>query len=792
MKRRFEPYKRTLVAFPGILARHLFIFVNGIIIAVVFLLWNFGQHEPALFFGAVLLVNMLMGVVQDTQAKFELEKLQLLTALTVIRLDDDGVEREIMHDEVRKGDKLKLRLGDQVPCDGVLLNANGFEVSEAMLTGESDSFPRNEGDKVRAGDIVTAGTALIAAVDVYSESEIAQMTSEAKEYVAEQSPIQQAVNTIITYSGYILVLCIGIVLLRGFLVQDPAIRIVNNIGSLASIIVPQGLMVITTLLFALGAASYKSRQVLFQEINATEKLGRIRNLGMDKTGTLTDNTLTVDRLCTPDGVDVEEVCVLAAAYTAASGDTTQTSAAIGAHLARDVSALHIVASVPFSSWRRYGAVTVVTDHGPTNVLAGPPDAFVSIADRDDHRAWLTDLVNTETAKGHRMLCFARGEGDLPQQLDHAKATLLGVFVLTSGLRPGIQESIRFFQDRGIRIRIISGDHPETVRSVARAAGVAQTDQLITGPELDRMSDDELATHVHSYTIFARIFPKQKVRIVDALKKDGFTAMVGDGANDALAIKRADLGIAMFDGAPATRRLAGVILMNNSFTALPGAVTLADNFIRHLEVYATIFTGGSIAGLTLLVAVTMMGYTFPLLPLNITLTNYFVIGLPGMLIAYWAVRPQGEVKKASTVGFLRRIMPYTVLGGILAGLGQAVVFAWSTPVVKAGDTNSLVLFALIATGYAFFVLAPRVYRGALIAAERWHLASLALFELVLLWAVFHFPLALRFFMISDLRFYPVPTEAALVATAVTCVALAAAAWGLGMMERRRETNVVNSE
>jgi len=532
-------------------------------------------------------------------------------------------------------------------------------------------------------------------------------------------------------------------------------------------LVPQGLVVITTLFFALGAASYRSRKVLFQEINATEKLGRIKNLCMDKTGTLTNNQLAVDTFALPPGGNDEEARAYISAYIQGSQDTSDTIRAvktfIGDSMVHDIAVQN---AIPFSSWRRFGAVEF-SEHGTSlTVVVGPPDALIEGVQDADQRAWLQALIAEHTRQGQRMLCFARSTtpGLLPD-VAHTALTVYAVCTFKSELRPGIQEAVNFFQERGVGLRIISGDHPETVRAVAHAAGVRNTDKVVTGAELDTWTDEEFADWVRAYWIFARISPSQKVRIVDALKLDGFTAMVGDGANDALAIKRADLGIAMFDGAPATRSLAGVVLMNNSFTALPGAVTLADNFIRHIEIFTALFVMSSFGSFFLFLFMSLFGRAFPLLPLNVTVINYFMVGLPGVLIAYWALKPDAEVKKASTVHFLERILPLSLIGGVILGLGETVVYFVGDVASRADASNMLILFSMSIFGLAFFDCIPRVYRGVITRLERVHLAYLALAEIIVAFLILSFPIVRQFFTLSE----RIPsTMSVLNASAVTLV------------------------
>jgi|GEM_PF-430496 len=778
----FEPYKKTLLGIGPIIFRHVFLLVNGVIFTVVVLLYIFNNKEAAIFLGIIIAFNICLGIIQDTRARIALEALQLLTALRVIRINQDGSETLILSELVEKGDHVRLRLGDQVPCDGVLLFEDGLEVSQALVTGESDSSPRAKGSKVEAGDVVTAGTGILDVQSAFRDSKIYKMMEEAKKYSASPSPIQQAINKVIKYTGYMLLAVIVFVVCRGLITHEAAVKIVLNVGALASTIIPQGLVVITTLLFAFGASSYSKRNVLFQEINATEKLGRIKNLCLDKTGTLTENFLTVEDLYIREGISREEAFWLTDMYILGSGDSSQTIVAVKKHIGEqsvksssnvvtDNSSHNskILGALPFSSWRQYGVVEVDShDSGQagirTSVFVGPPDIFLAYISDSGDKKWLENILAKYKGSGKRLLCVAKSsyrveqksglpDRDLPRELTGIDLSVVSIFVLQSALREGISKAIKFFQDRGIHLRIISGDNMDTVQTVAASAGVKNTGAAVTGKDIERWLDEEkrgisnFDKKVGENTIFARIIPEQKVKIIESLKKNGFTAMVGDGANDVLAIKKADLGIAMFDGVSAARRLAGVILMKNSFTDLPGAVELADNFIRNIEIFAGIFINQSFLGLFFFILISSFGYPYPLTPLNITLINYFAVGIPGMLIGYWAIRPSGKILPASTESFLSKVLPFVIWCSIIEAIGVAVVFALSPTYLKLAGSNTLVALAFIVCGFIFFALAPKVYRGVQTNKEKLHLLYLAIFEIVALLILLKIPLIVRFFDVT---------------------------------------------
>ncbi len=739
-----KPYRETVKAFPLIFCRHAFLFVNGIIFSVVVLLYMFGVKDSALFLGIITLINMTMGITQDVKSKYSLEKLQLITALQFVRITLGGDEL-VYGEDLKKDDHIKIKLGDQIPIDGSVLESTNLEMSSALITGESDSVSKKIADKLFAGEIVTAGSGTVVLESTYDESRIAQMTKTIKEYSATESPIQNSVSRIIKISSFVLVAIIAFVVVRGFVIHESYIVIVNNIGALASVVIPQGLVVITTLLFAFGAASYSSKHVLFQEINATEKLGRIKNLCMDKTGTLTSSMLAVEKMYVAGKYTEERAYELTELYIKGSGDSSKTVDAIRGFLVKSNSLFDITHTIPFSSWRQYGVVSFRDGGLDSSVFLGSPEVFFQYIVNKDELVWLQKIATEHTNKGERVLCLVScSEKFSADTLSGSQLSVVAVYALSSELREGIQESITFFQERGVLIRVITGDNPQTAVSVARAAGVNNPEHVITGTEMQEWSEDDYRNNSKKYTIFARIIPEQKVKIIEALKLDGFTAMVGDGANDALAIKKADLGIAMFDGVPATRRLAGVILMNNSFSALPGAVTLADSFICNIEILSSLFMNQAFVGTFFFVLVSIFGYTYPILPLNITVTNYFTIGLPGTLIAYWALRPSGVIKPSNTDSFIQKVLPFPLVSSILQAITMFCIFMILPLSVRLMSSNMFVLFSLILCGFVFFTMTPHMYLGFISRIHKIHFAVLLGVEAVLLYVLLKIPFVVHFF------------------------------------------------
>ena len=781
----FNISKRQFQAIVAIISRNAFLLINAIVTAVVILLTFFGDTQEGVFLGFITILNIGIGCFQEINSWVALERLQLLAAPRVVRIKragdketaggemTTGGEEIILVEAVTVGDIIKLAIGDQIPCDGTLLSSHGFEINEALITGESTVFLRKPGDEVFAGGIVTSGAGTLEVKKVFAESRIALMTKSVKKYALILSPIQYSINTIIRYISYILIIIIIFVIARGYLINEATIDIVRNVGALTSMLLPQGMVVIVTLLFSYGAAHLYRKNVLLQEINATEKMGRIKNLCMDKTGTLTDNNLVLEHQYVAPGVKDAYCQESILAYVTSTQDSSQTIETIKKTFAHKTYSGSIIKDVSFSSTRQFGGVRVRDEFGERTILVGAPDIFLPYVESAKDRQWISSYINTEAAVGKRLLCFAVMEGsDIPSTLVGVKLSPVSIFVLHNDLREGVVEAVSFFQDRGVVIRIISGDNPRTVQSVAHNAGVHNTESVITGAELELWSADDFTKRAKDYRIFARIKPEQKERIIEALKLTGFTAMIGDGANDALAIKKSDLGIAMFDGAQATRQVASIVLVKNSFSDLPNGVKLADSVIQNIQICASIFFNQILLGFFFFVALTILGESFPFTPLNITFINYFTVGFPTAFIFYWIVKPVRPQLVAGSTSFMKQVIPFAFVSAIPQVFVAIAAFYESLEHVQPNAPTSLVAISFISLGVIFFMFAPEVYSCPITGPQKRQFLLLIVFEIIAISILVNISLAQSFYNIdapslqSVIEFVPLLAVYALIQAVVT--------------------------
>jgi cation-transporting ATPase E len=680
--------------------------VNGIFLVVTLLLIGFKEVHEALFLSLVLVLNVVIGIIQDLRAKVALEQLQILTAPKIIRVSPHGTEETISLDEVAVGDRLQINLGDQIPADGELVESNGLEINEALLTGESDSKSKPIKEKVLAGSIVTSGSGILQVGLIPKNSFVAHMTEKIKQFTVKLSPIQKTLSTFIKYMSYLLLAIVVYVVIHGLTVHQLLTSIVKDIAALTSTLVPQGLILATTVFFAYGAIRMFKQNVLLQEINATEKLGRIKNLCVDKTGTLTENTPIMEATIPYPGKRLQQnMEQLIAGYLQANNDHSETGKALQGTNKLLFSG-SVLGSFPFSSNRKYGMARIQISEQKATIVLGAPDILLPYLTENSEQQWLQQLIESHSTQAKRLLLLASTDQELmqplpPQSVLHPEA----LFVLSNPLRPGTAEIIHFFQNRGVSIRVISGDNPHTVQAIAQQAGVKYTDLIATGPEMEKWDEEAYTERVPAYHLFARISPVQKEKIITILKNSGFTAMVGDGANDAMAIKKADLGIAMFDGAGVTRQIAEVVLMNNSFAALPTGVEMAETIITNIELVASVFFNSITIGLVLFFILAILSYTYPLAPRNTTIINYCILWLP---LAFWSFFPAHKKSLTIERSFLRRILPFSLLNGVITGIAAVTVFLLGPTNLKYSESNILVILVIATLGYWFFLLAPLAY------------------------------------------------------------------------------------
>ncbi len=675
--------ERTSRTLSEIFRANVFTRFNAILGTMFVLILATGAGQDALF-GFVLIVNSLIGIAQEWRAKRTLDRLAVLSAPRA-RVIREGRRQEVAVGDVVIDDVGELRSGDQVPADGDVLSSEGLEVDESMLTGESDPVLKQAGDEVLSGSIVLAGQGRFQATRVGADAYARRLTHEARRFTLVSSELVDGINQLLRYIQWALIPAAAILAISQFHVQTGwRLALAGSVAGVVAMI-PQGLVLLTSLTFAVAALTLARRQVLVQELPAVEGLARVDVVLLDKTGTITEGAIRFDSLVklVPDHPAEAALGALAADENRNATMTALSDAF------PPPDGWTRVASVPFSSARKWSGATFA-DQG-TWVL-GAPELFWAATGGDDSPGARVH-VERLAAEGRRVVLLARHDAALTDDTlpDGLQPSALALF--EEQIRPDAQDTLQFFAAQGVAVKVISGDNPHTVGAVARRVGLAGADEPLDARQLP---DDaaQLGEVMEETSVLGRVTPQQKRAIVGALQARGHVvAMTGDGVNDALALKDADLGIAMGNAAPATRSLAQLVLLDNRFASMPGVVAEGRRVIANIERVANLFVTKTVYATILAVAIGLARWPYPFLPRHLTIVDTLTIGVPGFFLA---LAPNDRRYQP---GFLRRVLQFTVPAGLVAAATTFTVYAIAR--YRGGLTieqsRTLATLALVAVG-----------------------------------------------------------------------------------------------
>ncbi|MFF4551025.1 HAD-IC family P-type ATPase [Streptomyces sp. NPDC001435] len=629
------------------------------IIGVLWLIMLFVAPIQDSLFGFVILANTGIGIVQEWRAKQTLDSLAVIgEARPTVRRD--GVATEVSTSELVLDDVIEIGPGDKIVVDGVCAEADGLEIDESLLTGEADPVVKHPGAEVRSGSFVVAGGGAFKATRVGREAYAAQLAEEASRFTLVHSELRSGISTILKYVTWMMIpAAIGLVVTQLFVknneLKDAIARTVGGIVPM----VPEGLVLLTSVAFAIGVIRLGRQQCLVQELPAIEGLARVDTVCLDKTGTLTEGGMDVTELRMLGDSDETYVHkVLGALGESDPRPNASLQAVIDAYPDNDE--WRCVESLPFSSARKYSGATFSEGDGETSTwLLGAPD--VLLADGAPSLAE-TERLNRE---GLRILLLARATRDL-DDTDVAKgARPTALVVLEQRLRPDAADTLRYFADQHVRAKVISGDNAVSVGAVAAKLGLSGTTVDARRLPEERAS---MASALDEGTVFGRVTPQQKRDMVGALQSRGHTvAMTGDGVNDVLALKDADIGVSMGSGSEATRAVAQIVLLNNSFATLPSVVAEGRRVIGNITRVATLFLVKTVYSVLLALLVVCWQVEYPFLPRHLTLLSTLTIGVPAFFLA---LAPN---KERARPHFVRRVMRYSIPGGVVAGVATFVTY-----------------------------------------------------------------------------------------------------------------------
>ena len=729
-----------------IVRANVFTLFNGIIFAAMVLVLITGSWRDAVF-GFVIIINTGIGIVTELRAKRTLDRLSILVASEFL-VRRDGKDVEVSHNEIVLDDLLWIRAGEQVPADGQIIQTWGLELDESMLTGESRTVRHKVGEQVYSGATAVSGMALVKVNAVGSHSYAATLTAQAKVYKKTVSDLNKGINTILKFMTFLVVpLCILLILSQIHTVGGWGTALSTGewrqavVSAVAGVVgmIPEGLVLLTSLNFAVAAMRLARHNTLVQELESVETLARVDALNLDKTGTITDGGIAFNRLVMLDSANAAaEQAATQALYDCCNEEQPNgTGQAVLAGLkAQGYGAGAVESRVPFSSARKWSAVR---KSGETWYM-GAPEVIISALEGD--YSSVLQQVNEYANDGNRVLLVARSTAPLSEgscrqkrlrgaveganvsdgrQLD-VQAEPVALVLCSEKIREDAERTLAWFREQGVRCRVISGDNPVTVGAIARRVKLTGDHEPVAMDARELPEDvNELARVLENVDVLGRVLPDQKKAIVQALHtQNHVVAMTGDGVNDALAIKEADLGIAMGNAAPATKAVAQVVLVDSKFSHLPDVVARGRQVMANMERVASLFLVKTVYSALISLGVVLTQIPYPYLPRHVTYIGALTIGMPAFILA---LAPN---TRRYIPGFLKRVVTFALPGGIATAL-SVLLAAWVLPPVMGwnvtGDaadlsalraTSAIILFAM-----GVFVLARVArplngWRGVLVA------------------------------------------------------------------------------
>ncbi len=658
-----------------ILRENVFTFINNVLFALGIALVLLGQISDALVSVGVIFLNIIVSLVQEVRAKRTLDRIALLTRPKAVVLRD-GKTAEVDPSELVVGDILKISAGDQIVLDGRQVSEARIEVDESLLSGESDLVPKVLGSPVYSGSFCVNGSAFVEVEKVGAESLAQKITAGARAFRRMLTPIQRETNLVVRIVLLIASFLLALLLVDTILNDIPIVESVKMSIVIAGL-VPNGLFVAITISYALGAVRIAGKGALVQQSNAVESLSNVTVLCLDKTGTLTANRIRFHDVI-PFGITSQRLRSRLAIYAASGSTGNRTSEALAEALPGEP--LPVLDEVPFSSDRKWSALSFDTPELRGTYVMGALEMLQPVLQPNEE---LAEPAESWSDQGLRVVLLAylpepaplrdsTGQPVLPTGLES-----LGLISFSDELRPEARKTLSEFAAAGVALKIISGDNPHTVASLARQAGLSPQLKVISGLELAEMQPEEFSRAAQENTIFGRITPQQKEQLVLALRGSGeYVAMIGDGVNDVLSLKQANLGIAMQSGSQAARAVADIVLLKDSFAVLPSAVREGQRIINGMQDILKLYLSRIFYLILMVVATSIIG-GFPFSPKHSSIVALMTVGIPAIALAAWA-RP-GKTPRGS---FMRRLLHFVLPAALLMILfGLGVYLGYLAPALQ---------------------------------------------------------------------------------------------------------------
>lgn len=666
-----------------ILRSNILTFFNFVFIVLAVLLAGFvpaGMDGIGNFGFLILIVfNTLVGIVQELRAKRTMDRLSLLSApkAVVVR---EGETREIAIEDIVLDDIAELSAGRQVCADGIIVEGS-CEVNESLVTGEPDAIVKNVGDRVISGSFVVSGKAKCRVEHVGADNFVMKISSGAKYFKKPTSEIWRSLMLIVKVMSIVIV-PVGIALFCSKYFRDTSAlndTVVTTIGSVIGMI-PSGLVALASTVFCVSVIRLSRRKTLAQDLYCVETLARVDVLCLDKTGTITEGSMEVNGVEPREGLSEEEFKAVLKDTVAATGDENATALALRNYLDGVPSSRTAENVVPFSSARKWsgarfdgvsyalGAVEFTLGHGEGGIF---------------------DTAAAHAEEGYRVLALVSSKGDFIDQKLPDNVTFEGFVYLTDKIRAEAPDTLRFFREQGVDVKIISGDNPSTVRAVAKRAGLEKCDDIIDMSTLS--TEEEVREAAEKYTVFGRVLPDQKLTLVKALKAAGHTvAMTGDGVNDVLALKEADCSVAMASGSDAAKNVSSLVLLDSNFASMPQIVAEGRRSINNLERSAALYIMKTVYNVLLALLFMIVNEPLPFEPRNLTLIGGVTIGMPSIVLA---LEPNNELVRGR---FLTKVLCYAVPGGVIVLLGAAAVMVADRCFIDVSPDQIRTMYCIVTT------------------------------------------------------------------------------------------------
>jgi cation-transporting ATPase E len=672
----------------SIVIANLLTFFNFLNFSIAVWLLSVGAEFANFFFLGTVSANIAIGIIQEIRAKKMIDKLSLLSAPTANVVRDSG-DYEISVSNIVIDDILYLNSGKQIAADCVVREGT-LEVNESLLTGESDPILKRKGDTLYSGSYVVSGSCYAQVTAIGNDIYIQKLTSQAKVYQKPKSDLLASLKIIIRTVAGIIIPLAGLLFYtmttNTSLGYEDIVKATT--GAIIGII-PSGLFLLTSMALAVGVIRLAQNNTLVQELYCIEMLARVDMLCLDKTGTITDGTMSVHSTVELEPYDKLSTKNIVSAMINALNDTNLTSQALSDRFGTAKRIRH-KNTIPFSSARKFSAVEF--ERYGTFVLGAPEYVL-----KNQYPETIKVQVNRFAEEGFRVLCIARTDEPITDDYTFKSLTPISLITIEDTIRPDAEDTIKYFKENQVGVKVISGDNPVTVSKIAQRVGIVDADKYIS---LEGLSDKDVVRAAGRYTIFGRVSPGQKRLLIESLKNNGHTvAMTGDGVNDILALKEADTSIAMASGSEAARNVSHLVLLDSNFSSMPKVVSEGRRVINNVQKVAVLFLTKNIFTLLLIIIAIARRGVYPIQPSQLILIDYLVIGIPALILALEANNKRVEgnfllnVIKKALPGALVVMINSLIVFGLASVLGMNQLQTSTIIVISATFTSLLVLLRL---------------------------------------------------------------------------------------------------